>query len=71
MSYQEDLWVVTFIHPRDPDRIRTVGPFPAEGAADEFVRRLHREWPDGETPQIGVSCVETTEPLSDLVEGDR
>jgi hypothetical protein len=71
MSY-EALWVVTFTPNWDQTRrVRAAGPFPAVEAAENFARKLRAEWPQDEDPEIEVVQLETTEPISELIDGDR
>lgn len=71
MSY-EALWVVTFTPSWDETRrVRATGPFPAVEAAQEFARRLRSEWPADGKPEIEVVQLEATEPVSELIDGDR
>lgn len=71
MSY-EALWVVTFTRDwNETRRVRAAGPFPAVEAAEEFARKLRDEWPADDDPEIEVVELEATEPISDLVVGDR
>ncbi|MEP6598216.1 MAG: hypothetical protein ABJB98_02070 [Actinomycetota bacterium] len=66
MSYQ-DLWVVTFIHPSVPERVRVAGPFPAEETAQEFARRLRAAWQDDEHGVVDLARVESTDPIEELL----
>ena len=71
MSY-EALWVVTFTpNWEETRRVRAAGPFPAVEAAEGFARKLRAEWPAEEDPEIEVVQLEATEPISELVDGDR
>lgn len=70
MSY-EALWVVTFVDQSDSARIRAAGPFPALEPAQSFARELREVWPQDKPVAIDVTQLETTEPMSDLFEGDR
>ncbi|MCW2644959.1 MAG: hypothetical protein QOG22_274 [Pseudonocardiales bacterium] len=71
MGY-EALWVVTFTPNWDETRrVRAAGPFPAVESAQGFARKLRAEWPAGADPEIEVVQLETTEPISELVDGDR
>jgi len=68
----EALWVVTFTPDwNETRRVRAAGPFPAAEAAQDFARRLRHEWPDDEEPEIEVVQLEATDPVSDLIAGDR
>lgn len=66
MSY-EDLYVVTFRHPEDPDRVRVAGPFPAEDTAEDFARQLRDAWPADEQVFVSLARVESTAPLDELL----
>lgn len=71
MSY-EALWVVTFTPDWNQTRkVRAAGPFPAVDAAQAFARKLRADWPTGEDPEIEVVQLEATEPISELIDGDR
>jgi hypothetical protein len=71
MSY-EALWVVTFTPDWDQThRVRAAGPFPAVEAAEEFARTLRESWPAEDNPEIEVVQIESAEPISELIDGDR
>ncbi|MDP9115883.1 MAG: hypothetical protein M3O28_01160 [Actinomycetota bacterium] len=71
MSY-EALWVVTFTPNWDEThRVRAAGPFPAVEAAQAFARTLREQWPADQNPEIEVVQMEATEPISELIGGDR
>ena len=71
MSY-EALWVVTFTRNWDQTRrVRAAGPFPAVEPAEDFARKLRADWPAEENPEIEVVQLEATEPISELIDGDR
>ena len=71
MSY-EALWIVTFTPDwNETRRVRAAGPFPAVEAAEEFARVLRDEWPADDDPEIEVVQLEATEPIAELVAGDR
>ncbi|HEY8828283.1 MAG TPA: hypothetical protein VIM17_11055 [Jatrophihabitantaceae bacterium] len=70
MSY-EALWVVTFVDQSDSERIRAAGPFPALEPAQSFARELRETWPEDRPVEIDVTQLESTDPISDLVAGDR
>jgi hypothetical protein len=71
MSY-EALWVVTFTPDWDETRrVRAVGPFPAVETAEAFARTLRSEWPAEQDPEIEVVQLESSEPISELIDGDR
>jgi hypothetical protein len=71
MSY-EALWIVTFTPDwNETRRVRAAGPFPAVDAAEEFARALRDEWPADNDPEIEVVQLEATEPISELIAGDR
>ena len=66
MTY-EGLWVVTFVDPSDPQRIRAAGPFPTIEPAEEFARRLRDAWPADEDPEIDVTQLESADSVADVI----
>jgi hypothetical protein len=71
MSY-EALWVVTFTPNWDQThRVRAAGPFPAVEAAEEFARKLRDSWPADGNPEIEVVQIESADPISELIDGNR
>jgi hypothetical protein len=71
MSY-EALWVVTFTPNWDQThRVRAAGPFPAVEAAEEFARTLRDSWPADDSPEIEVVQIESADPISELIDGNR
>jgi hypothetical protein len=71
MSY-EALWVVTFTpNWEQTHRVRAAGPFPAVEAAEEFARTLRDSWPAADDPVIEVVQIESADPISELIDGNR
>jgi hypothetical protein len=71
MSY-EALWIVTFTPDwNETRRVRAAGPFPAVETAEAFARRLRGAWPELQDPEIEVVQLEATDPISELIDGDR